>query len=178
MRRGLFALAGAVLAVALPAQASAACLTNREAESIALVAMPDLIRQTGQVCASVLPAASLVRRSSSPLLARYDAAADAAWPAAKLAVVKLSDPAMEMLLQSDYARPMLTALLVPLLVGRIATGDCGTIDRLVTLLEPLPPRNTAGIVVTTLQYLKSEKAKGNASVAGVPDLPVCTGSAR
>ena len=41
---------------------------------------------------------------------------------------------------------MLTTLLVPQIVGRIATRDCGTIDRMVTLLQPLPPRNTAGIV--------------------------------
>ena len=178
MKRAVFALAAALLCVALPVQASAACLTSAEAESIALVAMPDLIRQTGQICAATLPATSLVRRPQSAFLQRYDAAADAAWPAAKLAVVKLSDPAMEMLLQSDFARPMLTSLLVPLLVGRIATNDCGTIDRLVSLLEPLPPRNTAGIVVTTLQYLKAEKAKGNGAVADVPDLPVCTRGTR
>lgn len=178
MRRAISAIVAVLAAISLPAQASAACLTNAEAEAIALVAMPDLIRQTGQICASTLPAGSLVRRPQSAFLQRYDAAADAAWPAAKLAVVKLSDPAMEILLQSDFARPMLTSLLVPLLVGRIATNDCGTIDRLVSLLEPLPPRNTAGIVVTALQYLKAEKAKGNGAVADVPDLPVCTRGTR
>ena len=42
-----------------------------------------------------------------------------------------------------------------------------------TNLAPLPPRNTAGIVVTTLQYLKRQKASGKA--ADVPDLPLCNG---
>ena len=168
----ILALAAA-LALATPANAAPPCLTAREAETIALVALPDLIRETGRVCASALPASSLVRRSSGPFLAKYQTAADRAWPDARLAIAKLSDPAVALLLQSDYARPVLTALMVPLLVGRIATADCSTIDRFATLVEPLPPRNTAGLVVTTLQFLKREKAKGNGAVADLPDLPVC-----
>lgn len=165
----------AAAALATPALAAPPCLTAREAETIALVALPDLIRETGRVCAATLPAASLVRRPSGAFIAKYQAAADRAWPDARLAIAKLSDPSVALLLQSDYARPVLTALMVPLLVGRIATSDCPTIDRFATLVEPLPARNTAGLVVTTLQFLKREKARGNGAVAALPDLPVCGG---
>jgi len=147
------------------------CLTNAEAETLALVALPDIIGQTGQVCAARLPAASLIRRQQGPLIAKYQAAADAAWPAAQRVIAKLSNPAATLLLQSEYARPVLTSLVTPLIVGRIDLADCGTIDRLVTLLEPLPPRNTAGVIVTVLQYLKADKARGGK--ASVPDLPLC-----
>lgn len=166
-------IAGLLTLVAMPTAAAAQtpCLTTSDAEAIALVAMPDIIRETGRVC-TALPAASLVRRPSSTFLARYETAADAAWPAARAAIVKLSDPAVDMLLQSDYARPLLTSLLAPQIVGRVQPADCPTIDRLVTLLEPLPARNTAGIIVATLQYLKTRKARGK-QVAAVPDLPVC-----
>ena len=167
-------LLGLVAALATPAGAQRPCLTAAEAEAIALVALPGILRQTGQVCAASLPATSLVRRPSGAFLAKYQAAADRAWPAARAAIAKLSDPAVELLLQSDFARPMLTTLMVPLVVGRIATSDCGTIDRMTTLLEPLPPRNTAGLIVTTLQFLKAEKARNRSAVAGLPDLPVCT----
>lgn len=159
------------LAVATPVQAQV-CVTPAEAEGLALVAMPDIIRETGRVCAAALPANSLVRRDNSAFLAKYQAEADRAWPSVKATIAKVTDPTVSLLLDSDFARPMLSSLLVPQLVGRIAVSDCGTIDRLVTLLEPLPPRNTAGIVVTTLAYLKAEKAKGR-NVA-VPDLPLCT----
>ena len=81
---------------------------------------------------------------------------------------------VQTLLQSDYARPLLVTLLVPQLVGRINPGDCATIDRLVTELAPLPPRNAAGVVVTALQFLKSEKARGKS--VEVPDLPLCAPS--
>lgn len=161
--------------IALPgtAVAQTPCLTTSEAEAITLVAFPDIILETGRVC-TALPAASLVRRTSGPFISRYQAEADRAWPTARSAIAKLSDPRMSMLLlQSDFARPLITSLIAPLIVGRVQPSDCGTIDRLTTLLEPLPPRNTAGIVVTSLQHLKAEKARGNASVRDVPDLPVC-----
>lgn len=161
----------ALALVATPATAQIRCITTPEAEAMALVAMPDILHETGKLCASRLPARSLLRGDTTPLVARYQVEADRAWPTVQSAIVKLSDPMVDVLLQSQYARPMLTTLIVPLIVGRIAVEDCGTIDRLVTLLEPLPPRNTAGIVVVTLRYLKTEQAKGGK--VAVPDLPLC-----
>jgi hypothetical protein len=171
----IIAALSAIALIASPAVAQPRCITGPEAESLTLVAMPDILRETGRVCAAQLPAASLIRRQSSTLIDRYQIEADRAWPAARAAIVKLSDPAVDALLDSDFARPLLTTLLVPQIVGRIAPRDCGTIDRLVALLEPLPPRNTAGIVVETLRYLKSQKARGGAiSVASLPLCPVET----
>jgi hypothetical protein len=175
MKRALLTLALVATATA-PVAAQTACITTPEAEAMTLVALPDVIRQTGIVCAGRLPAGSLIRDPSSRLVSRYAAEAERAWPVARGAIVKLSDPAVDIMLDSEFARPLLTSLLVPMLVGRIAPADCGTIDRLVALLEPLPPRNTAGIVVATLQYLKAEKAKGGR--VSVPDLPLCPAGTR
>ncbi|PVE60082.1 hypothetical protein DC429_06940 [Arthrobacter sp. TPD3018] len=169
MKTALLALA-AMLAAA-PAEAQSRCITTREAEAMTLVALPDIIQQTGIVCSTRLPATSLIRQTDSDFLARYQSAADRAWPNARAAIVKLSDPMIDSLLQSEFARPLLTAALAPLLVGRINPADCGTIDRFVTQLAPLPPQNTAGVIVTTLRYFKAEKAKGKA--INVPDLPLC-----
>ncbi|WP_375270645.1 hypothetical protein [Sphingomonas sp.] len=166
----LLALATALSLIAAPAAAQSPCLNQAEAESIALVSMPAIIRDAGRVCAA-LPATSLLRRTSGPFLAKYDAEADRAWPAARQAIAKLSDPSVELLLMSDYARPMLTSLFAPQITGRLQARDCPTLDRLVTLLEPLPARNTAGIVVATLQYIKAEHARG--AMRDAPDLPIC-----
>ena len=171
-------LLAAFALIALPgtAVAQTPCLSTAEAEAITLVAFPDIIRETGRVC-TTLPAASLIRRSG-PFLAKFQAEADRAWPAAQAAIAKLSDPRVSMLLlQSDYARPLITSLIAPMVVGRVQPSDCGTIDRMVTLLEPLPPRNVAGIVVAAVQHIKAERARG-AAIAGVPDLPVCAAGAR
>lgn len=171
MRAAFPALLGVAALVATPAAAAPQCLTAPEAESLALVAMPEIIRETGTTCIDRLPPASLVRQTRGPFIDRFDAAANRAWPDARAAIVKLSDPMVETLLQSDYARPLLVALIVPQLVGRINTDDCAMIDRFVTELAPLPPRNAAGVIVTALQYLKSEKARGKP--IAVPDLPLC-----
>ncbi len=167
-----YALTMAALALlASPAAAQRRCVTDGEAQSLALVALPEIIRETGRVCSGRLPAASLIRRTDSGLIARYQSAADEAWPAARAAIGQLSDPAVEMLLQSDYARPVIASVVVPQIVGRIDLADCGTIDRLVTQLEPLPPRNTASVVVTVLRYLKADRARAGKSA--VPQLPLC-----
>ena len=170
----LLALAVAGSIGASPAAAQTPCLNQAEAESIALVTMPAIIRDAGRVC-SALPASSLLRRSSGPFIAKYDAEADRAWRAARQAIAKLSDPSVELLLMSDYARPMLTSLFAPQITGRLQARDCPTLDRLVTLLEPLPARNTAGIVVATLQYIKAEHARG--AMRDAPDLPICAAKA-
>jgi hypothetical protein len=167
----------AALVLAAPAQAQQrACVTTAEAEALTLVAMPRIIRETGRVCATRLPAASLVRRPSGPFIAKYDAAANAAWPQARGALGKLALGLADALLESDFARPLLVSLIAPQIVGRITPEDCGVIDRLVTQLEPLPARNTAAVVVTSLSYLKAQRAKGQR--VDVPDLPLCPAETR
>ena len=169
--RAVFAVALAALLTAAPVTAQSRCLTPGEAESIALVAMPDIIRDAGTVCGR-LPASSLLRRTDGKFITKYEAEADRAWPSARTAIAKLSDPAVELLLLSEYARPLLTAMFAPQITGRINPEDCPMLDRVVTLIEPLPARNTAGILVAALQHLKTERARGRAKDA--PDLPICT----
>ena len=169
------ALTLAAALFAAPAAAQTNCLTAPEAEAIVQVTLPEVIRDAGRVCAA-LPVTSLLRRPSSAFLGKYDAEADRAWPAARAAIGKMGDPRLAPLLQSDFARPIVTSLVAPQVTGQIQPSDCPTLDRLVTLLEPLPARNTAGIVAATLQYLKAERAKG--SRRDIPDLPVCAEATR
>lgn len=163
-----------LLLAASPATAQpAACLSDPEAEALVQVALPEIIRQAGTTCAARLPATSVLRRRASPLLGRYDAAAERAWPAARAALVKLSDPFADTLLDSRYARPVLLSLAVPLIVGRIAAKDCVTIARLTEQLEPLPPANAAAVVVTTLRYLRTARPPAGGSNA-LATLPLCS----
>lgn len=165
------ALLGMAALLASPAPAQRPCVTGPEAEALALVAMPQVIRETGRVCAGRLPAGSLMRRGDGAFAAKYDAAADQAWPRARAVVGKLALGLADTLLESDFARPLLVSLVAPQLVGRIDVADCGTIDRLVAQLEPLPPHNVASMVVTSLAYLKKQRAEGKRIDA--PDLPLC-----
>ena len=164
-----------VLAIAGPVPPRP-CLNTAEAEALVAVALPEVLRQTGVRCAARLPAASLLRQANGAWLRRYDQAADGAWPAARLAIVKLSDPAMSALLDSRYARPLLASLAAPMIVARIGTEDCATIDRMATLLAPLPPHNLAGLVVAGLDRARLAKPVAGASnpIASLPLCPVET----
>lgn len=157
----------------LTANAAAAqtpCVTTPEATSIALVAMPEVLRQVGQMCAARVPAASLLRQTSGPFLSRYQVEADRAWPAARVALGRVAGPDVAPLLQSDFTRPMLVSLLAPALVQVVQPKDCSEIDRIVTLAQPLPPRNAAGLIVATLKLTRDKQAEfGNATI----DIPIC-----
>ncbi|MGJ3626447.1 hypothetical protein AB5I41_05205 [Sphingomonas sp. MMS24-JH45] len=102
--------------VATPATAQTGCLTAPEAEAMQ-VALPDIIRDAGRVCAT-LPPTSLLRRPSGAFIAKYEAEADRAWPAARTALRKLSDPAVAPLLDSNFARPLITSLVAPQVTGQ------------------------------------------------------------
>jgi hypothetical protein len=158
--------------LATPAAAQRGCVTRTEAESLTLAVLPDVILEAGRVCAASVPATSLLRRQAGPFIAKYRVAADAAWPAAVRAATKFTDPSAASLLQSGFARPLLATVVAPLILGQVQAGDCPAIDRFATLLEPLPPRNVAGLVVTALTWLKGERARGRR--VDVPDLPLCS----
>ena len=164
-------------ALAAPPQPARPCLTTPDAEALAAVALPEVMRQTGTRCAAKLPAASPLRQANGELLRRYDRAADVAWPAARAAIVKLSDPAMNLLLESQYARPLLASVAAPMVVARIATSDCATIDRMATLLAPLPPANVAGLIVAGLDRTRRTAPAAGASNP-VASLPLCSAESR
>jgi len=163
-------LAAAALLSASAANATTPCVTTPEATSIALVAMPAAIRQVGQICATQLPATSLLRQPGSAFLARYQAEADRAWPTARAALARVAGPDIAPLLQSDFTRPMLVSLLAPALTDFVQPKDCADLDRIVTLAQPLPPQNAAGLIVATLKLTRDKQAQfGNQTL----DIPIC-----
>lgn len=174
MRTGVCA---AISWFALGAQALAAppgaCVTPAEASGLMLVMAPEAFKAAGTACAAALPPTALLRQSNSALLQRYQAEAEAAWPAAKGAFGKLIGKDDAAFAQSDLMRPLLTALLAPAIAKDIKPADCPRIDHIVTLLAPLPPRNAADLVVEILQLTNAADAhKGKKS-----DLPLCPAAA-
>ncbi|MBY8827885.1 hypothetical protein [Hephaestia mangrovi] len=169
-KKTLAALAALAGLSANAAQAQTPCVTTPEATSIALVAMPEVIRQVGQICAARVPAGSLLRQTDGTFIARYQAEAERAWPAARTALGRVAGPDIAPLLQSDFTRPMLVSLLAPALVDAVKPQDCSEIDRIVTLAQPLPPQNAAGLIVATLKLTRDKQAEfGNATL----DIPIC-----
>jgi hypothetical protein len=176
MRHAVFPAASAAAALLFGSTASAAapCLTAPEATSVASVAMPAIIQQVGQICATELPASALLRQTGGPFLTKYQAEADRAWPAAQGALGRVAGPDIAPLLQSEFTRPLLTSLLAPALIGTVGPGDCGKAERIAHDIAPLPAHNAAELIVSTLQLVREKQAEfGTKGTDRSLDIPIC-----
>ena len=143
------------------------CVTAPEAEALVTSILPELVLQAGQVCSATLPPDALLRQTSGAFLNRYRAEAENAWPQAQAAISKVGGPVAQAAIGSALARPLLATLVAPLITKQLQPADCPAINRIMTLAEPLPPRNTAGMIVSILQLSDAKRTDRR-----VP-LPIC-----
>lgn len=159
-------------AAATTAQAATKpCLTPAEGEALVSALLPDALRATGTACTSVLPANALIRRTSGPLIDGYQAEAERAWPLATSAFAKVIGPEGAPLAESSMMRPMLSAMIVPAIVGKVKPKDCRAVERIVSLMAPLPPKNTAALAITILQLSQEDKKRGSDPLYICPPAP-------
>jgi len=90
------------------------------------------------------------------MMVRYKAAAQVAWPRGKAALLKLAlhdkkDADTQKIVEA-LTPEMIGALVIPQLVKVIGPGDCRDIDRLVTLLEPMPSDNLGDLIVWIVRF--------------------------
>ena len=147
-------LASAVL-LCLPGIAQAAeppCLTPVEFTALSTYALPGMISGTAQRCAPALPAEAFLKRGSGEMVQRYARVQGPAWSAAKPAVLKLVAFGNPQLAETFKAMPdanlqqMAGAFIEGMVTQRVPLERCGAIDRLLRLLAPLPPENTAELI--------------------------------
>lgn len=167
--RALALIATATLALT-PIAAQAAeppCLTAAEFSALSSYALPSIITGTADRCAATLPASAWLRRNGSELATRYAVAKPAAWPAAKAAFLKLGGSSANAeaanLLRSlpdTSLQPMFDTLIAGMIGQQLPTERCGMVDRVVRLLAPLPPENTAELIAVLVGIgAKSGRAK-------------------
>ena len=150
------AAAAAMIGMTGAAQAQTAgalgdrCIPGPAAEALILTVAPEALRKVAEICVPQLGSGAALRRVSSGMIARYAAESDTAWPVARGALGNFAGAAQEML-NSELARPLLTTVVTEVLTKEIKPRDCGAIDRILGLIDPLPPRNAAALVVTLMQ---------------------------
>lgn len=152
--RKILSLRMAMLA-AVPSVAQAAeppCLTAAEFTALSTYSLPSIIAGTQQRCAATLGPNAWLSRNGAQLSQRYSSAKPAAWPRAKAAFIKLGsasgDNAINAVksLPDDKLQPIADTLIEGMIGQQIPTNRCATIDRMVRLLAPLPPENTAELI--------------------------------
>jgi len=136
------------------------CTNGAEVRDLMLSFAPAAFGAVRRQCAAGLPANSPLQ-DNSVMMVRYKAAAQAAWPRGRAALRKLAShdkPDADTQKIIDALTPeMVEALVVPQLVKTIGPSDCGDIDRLVTLLEPMPADNLGDLVVWMVRYSLKKK---------------------
>ncbi|MFC3580717.1 hypothetical protein [Sphingomonas hylomeconis] len=153
---------------ATTAQAATPCLTQPEAEGLVITLLPDMLDAVGQGCAASLPPEATLRAGLQPLVARYRADGPAVLPQTKTAFAKLIGQGVEGV-DPDLMRPVITAMIAPMLAKEIKPADCPKVERMVTLIGPLPARNVAGIAV--LLFTLGSDAKPGRSPFTICPLP-------
>lgn len=150
------------------------CVTAPEAEALITSVLPETIEALGKSCAAALPPNAVLRQPPPPLIARYRAEADAAWPGAQAAVTRLVGTDASGLLSGSIARPLIASLLAPAITRAVRVDECPAYDRIVTLAQPLPPRNLAGLLVAAWQISDARRprpANGTAVQGGISICP-------
>ncbi|HEX8301790.1 hypothetical protein [Sphingomonas sp.] len=132
------------------------CLTADEASAMFTSVAPGLLRSASEACASALPAGAYLRDRGAALADRYSAPAAAAKPLAMVALNKIAG--------GESATPEMFDMITGSMIGALAAGqikpkDCISINRVVELLDPLPPANMAGLVVAILELSAADARK-------------------
>ena len=135
----------------------APCVTGPEVEALALVMMPEALTAVAQACSGSLPESALLRRTGAPFFERYRAQSAPSMARAQTAFAKISGQANGKDV-SEIGLDMMKAMVVPMLTEAVEAKDCGAINHMIELLEPLPPENLAGMISTILQLVARKEA--------------------
>jgi hypothetical protein len=166
MKNYLAAFSALFLPGTAVAQSAAVCLSSPEAEALVTYALPSAIRAMTTRCASVLPATTALVQSGPIIAARYQPDADRAWPVARVAFDKVSGLPLAGLLGEPGAKGLIDAAFGAGLAEKVKPEDCGKVDRMINILEPLPAKNMAMLITALMEF-------GNASRRTKAPLNVC-----
>lgn len=140
-----------------------ACVSEAEAEAVTLALAPSLLRQVSDLCARNLPDTAFLRTEGRAMIGRYEAASREAMPAAGAAIARIIGPRAEALGNSEMLAPLMVGLIAPSIVGEVKPDSCPVIDQVLADLAPLPPANTASLLVTLVEFgAAKRKAQGKA----------------
>ena len=158
-------------AAAMPAQAAAAqaqCLSPPEVRALTTFAMPSVLGGLIDHCAAQIGANGFMTTQGQNLVASYAARKNAAWPTARKAFFRLAGTRKDTGEATDMMEKLPDAALQPFVEGMIGgmigaklkPGQCVIADKLMRLLAPLPPENTAELLGTILELADRDDKTG------------------
>ena len=156
----------AIAAFALPASAQAQDMSPAAMQAAVRYSLPHLLSGVRATCGSKLSADGYLATEGDALLARFSHGSDAAWPAAKTALMQLGAKdekgmgAMLGQMPDSALKPFVDATISTMVATKLKAENCGDVERGLELLAPLPPENIAGLVGFVIEMAeRDDKAK-------------------
>ena len=148
------AIAAAVTALFVSGAAAAQPrpqLSPQATQAAVRYALPHLLSSVRSTCAPKLSPSGYLAKNGQTLLARYSQGSQAAWPAAKNALLEMggkqnAEMARMIGQMPDSAlKPFVDATITSMVASKLKLENCGDVERGLELLAPLPAENVAGI---------------------------------
>lgn len=165
MTKLLFCLAPLAAMVAAPLSAQADP-TPEQVEAATRYALPHLFEGFRATCADTLSADGYLASEGDRLQTKFSDGADAYWPQAKTAMINLAsqrggEPSSELdmfaSLPDESLQPLVDGLVFALVATELKAEHCGSVERALALLDPLPVENFAGLI--GFMFEMAEKGK-------------------
>lgn len=127
------------------------CIPAETAESLITYILPGALGAVRTKCSTSLPASAALLEVDSVRMQRYEADSQRAWPKASTAIGLMVGQDLPENLGTDAMRPFVDAMIPAMLAQEIQAKDCPTIDKVYSLLEPMPTANLASLTVMLAQ---------------------------
>lgn len=154
----------AVAALTLPVAVQARPdLSPQETQAAVRYALPHLLAGVRSSCGPRLSQNGYLARNGAALFDRYSKGSEAAWPAARGALMALGGEKnadmTKMLGQMPDAalKPFVDATISSMIATKLKVEDCDEIERGLELLAPLPPENIAGLAGFLLEMADRDR---------------------
>jgi len=136
------------------------CIPAETAESLITYVLPGALGAARTKCLSSLPASAALLQVDSARMQRYEADSQRAWPQASTAIGLMVGQDLPENLSLDAMRPFVDAMIPTMLAQEIKAKDCPTIDKVYSLLEPMPTANLASLTVMLAQLGSNGEEEG------------------
>lgn len=143
------------------------CVEQADLADAVVYAMPSLMGAFEAKCGPKLPADGFMRTQGAKMSANYSAQQSAAWPGAQRLLLQFTsggtkrgqDGVAEMIasLPADALRPFVDALIQQEVSKKIPLKECQNIERGISYLAPLPPKNMGGLVSFIVELANVKK---------------------
>lgn len=161
------ALAVTLFAAAQPATAQVMRFTEEEASALARFAMPRAFAGLQQRCRATLADDAYMFASSGRVQAKLENAARGSWPRARSVVLRIASDGNQQMgallgqVPPESLQPFVDEYVSGLVSSKVPVEQCGQVDRVLELLDPLPAENLASLA--GLFVVEAQRAQATAS---------------